>query len=146
MGRHSWRSLNQQIHKDLYTIPCIEDILDKLLHVQWFTKIELTQSYNQIQIAPAYKLCSTFLTCFGPFEQVVMTFRLPNMPSSFDCLMNRILFYLLKHFVVVYLNDILLYKASLSKHQGYMLIILQCLHDKHCFSKAKKVYLSSVLS
>ena len=78
-----FRALNLQTRKDVYPLPRIEDLLDRLTRAHYFTKIDLAQGYHQVQITPEQYPRSAFLMRFSLIEWVVMPFSLSNAPSTF---------------------------------------------------------------
>ena len=78
-----YRTLNKQTRWDLYPIPRIDDLLDHLMHAMIFSKIGLSQGYNQVAIDAKNKHKTTFISRFGLFEWNVLPFGLCNAPSTF---------------------------------------------------------------
>ena len=75
--------LNMQTKRDVYPLPCIEDLLDCLFAAHYSLKIELATGYHKVRITPEHQHCSAFLTRYGLFEWTVMPFGLTNAPSTF---------------------------------------------------------------
>ena len=84
------RALNRVIIKNKYTIPLIADLFDRLWHAKYFTKMDLWKGYYQVCIAEGDEPKIAFLTRYGAYEWLVMSFVLINAPATFCMLMNKI--------------------------------------------------------
>ncbi len=105
----NYRGLNNLTIKNRYPLPLISDSLDRLGPAKRFTQLDLTSAYHRMRIREGDKWKTAFRTRYDHFEYQVMPFSLSNAPASFQGYINRILAEKLDIFVVVYLDDILIY-------------------------------------
>ncbi|XP_020245319.1 uncharacterized protein LOC109823445 [Asparagus officinalis] len=122
-----YRSLNQSTIKDKFPIPVIDELLDELHGTKYFTKLDLKSGYHQITMYEVDIPKTAFRTHSGHYEFLVMPFGLTNAPSTFQALMNTIFKDLLKKFILVFFDDILVY-------------------SKGCFGQTQVDYLGHVVS
>ena len=111
-----YRALNRQTVKDRYPLPRIDDLLDRLGKARHFTTLDLATGYHQIAVKEADIPKTAFRTQRGQFEFVVMPFGVTNAPSTFQRMMNQIFKDEMDKFVLVYLDDILVYSTTLQEH------------------------------
>src|SRR6185437_12537875 len=111
-----YRKLNSVTKKDSYPLPRIDDLLDILRHSSWYTSLDLASGYWQIEMNPADREKTAFISQFGTFEFDVMPFGLTNAPATFQRLMDRIFREIVGKFVVVYLDDINIFSSSFDEH------------------------------
>ncbi|KAL4386770.1 hypothetical protein GQ457_09G016740 [Hibiscus cannabinus] len=133
-----YRQLNQVTIKNKYPLPRIEDLFDQLRDSSVFSKIDLISDYYQMKVKDADVPKTTFWTRYGHFEFLVMPFGLTIAPPAFMDLMNRIFKPYLDKFVVVFIDDILIYSCNKDEHAEHLRIVLQNLRDHQLFDKFSK--------
>jgi hypothetical protein len=104
-----YRSLNEVTIKNKYPLPKIEDLFDQLRRASVFSEIDMRSGYHQLRIRPSDIPKTTFITKYGLYEFTVMSFGLTNAPAYFMYLMNSVFMDYLDKFVVVFIDDILIY-------------------------------------
>jgi hypothetical protein len=119
--------LNVVTIKNKYPLRCIDILFDQLAGAQVFSKIDLCSGYHQIKIRAEDIPKTAFTTTYGLFEYLVMLFGLMNAPAHFIYLMNSIFMPELDKFVMVFIDDILIYSRSMKEHEEHLQIVLQCL-------------------
>lgn len=130
--------------KDEYPIPRIDDLLDRLQGASVFTSLDLQSGYHQIRIAPEDVPKTAFRTPQGLFEFRVLSFGLTNAPAAFQREMNRIFSHL--DFVLVYLDDILVFSKDAEQHALHLRQVLELLRAEKLYAKMSKCFFSSPLS
>jgi hypothetical protein len=124
-----YKALNEVTIKNKYTLPRIEDMFDQLRGVSVFSKIDLRSGYYQLRIRPSDIPKTTFVTKYVLYEYTVMSFGLTNAPAFFMYLMNSVFMDYLDKFVVVFIDDILIYSQSVEEHVNHLRMILQRLRE-----------------
>ena len=109
-------ALNKITVKNHYPLPLIDQIFDALKNAKYFTKIDLTSGYHQIRIKPEDIPKTAFMTPFGLYEFLVMAFGLTNAPATFQDLMQTVFKDQLYIFVLVYIDDILIFSSTEEEH------------------------------
>jgi hypothetical protein len=107
-----YKSLNDVIVKNKYLLPHIEDLFDRMRDARVFSKIDLRSGYHQMRIRTSDIPKTTFSTRYGLYEFTVMSFGLTNAPAYFMDLMNKVFMEYLDRFLVVFIDDILIYSKS----------------------------------
>jgi hypothetical protein len=131
-------SLNAVTIKKKYPLPCIDILFDQLAGAKVFSKIDLRYGYNQIKIRSSDIPKTAFSTRYGLYEYLVMSFGLTNAPAYFMYLMNSVFMQELDKFIVVFIDDILIYSKNLEDHANHLHIVLQRLRDHHLYAKFSK--------
>ncbi|KAJ9524294.1 hypothetical protein QJQ45_008499, partial [Haematococcus lacustris] len=133
-----YRALNSMTVRNRYPMPRIEDLFDKLSGAKIFSSIDLQSGYHQIRITPENIPKTAFRTPFGHYEYLVLCFGLTNAPATFQAEMNRIFSDYINDFVVVYLDDILIYSKSAADHAKHLDLVLKRLREHELYAKLKK--------
>ncbi|KAE8715253.1 Detected protein of unknown function [Hibiscus syriacus] len=133
-----YQALNKLTVKNKYPIPLIADLFDQLDGAMWFTKLDLRSGYYQVRIAEGDEPKTACVTRYGSYEYLVMPFGLTNAPATFCTLMNKVLQPFLDHFVVVYLDDIVVYSKTLEEHIEHLRRVFQVLRDNELYVKEEK--------
>lgn len=133
-----YRQLNKVIVRNKYPLPRIDDLYDQLQGVQCFSKIDLRSGYHQLKIRGEDVPKTTFRTRYGHYEFLVMSFGLTNAPAAFMDLMNRVFKQFLDKFVIVFIDDILVYSKSPNDHEQHLRIVLQRMREEQLYAKFSK--------
>ena len=133
-----YRQLNKVTIKNRYPLPRIDDLFDQLRGARVYSKIDLRTGYHQLRVRDTDIPKTAFRTRYGHFEFTVMPFGLTNAPAAFMDLMHRIFQPYLDHFVVVFVDDILIYSQSEWEHEYHLRIVLQLLRDHQMYAKFSK--------
>jgi hypothetical protein len=133
-----YRSLNEVKIKNKYPLPRIEDLFDQMKGAKIFLKIDLRLGYHQLKIRVEDVPKTTFTTRYGLCEFLVMSFRLTNAPAYFMNLMNKVFMEYLDQFVVVFIDDILVYSPNQETHEDHLRLVLQKFHDNQLYAKFSK--------
>ena len=119
-------------------MPRIDDLFDQLREARVYSKIDLRTSYHQLRVRETDIPKTAFRTRYGHFEFTMMPFGLTNAPAAFMDLMHRVFQPYLDQFVVVFVDDILIYSQSKREHEYYLRIVLQLLRDHQLYTKFNK--------
>jgi hypothetical protein len=133
-----YRELNKVTIRNKYPLPRIDDLFDQLQGSKVFSKIDLQSGYHQLKINSDDIPKTAFRTRYGHFEYLVMPFGLTNAPAAFMDLMNRVFKPYLDKFVVVFIDDILIYSKTKEEHSKHIRIVLQTLREHKLYAKLKK--------
>nr|GEV19738.1 retrotransposon protein, putative, Ty3-gypsy subclass [Tanacetum cinerariifolium] len=133
-----YRELNKITIKNRYPLPRIDDLFDQLHGSQYFSKIDLRFGYHQLRVRKEDIPKTAFRTRYGHFEFTVMPFGLTNAPAVFMDLMNYVCRLYLDKFVIVYIDDILIYSKSKEEHEVHLKLIVELLTKKKLFGKFLK--------
>lgn len=133
-----YRALNKISIKNKYPLPRIDEILDSLQGATCFSSLDLASGYFQIPMAPEDVEKTAFRTRYGSFEFLVMPFGLTNAPATFQTLMNDIFREYLDDFVVIYLDDILVFSKNPDDHAKHLELVFQKLREHKLYAQASK--------
>jgi hypothetical protein len=133
-----YRKLNEVTIKNKYPLPKIEDLFDQLNGAKVFSKIDLRTGYHQLKVRESDIPKTAFTTRYGLFEYTVMSFGLTNAPAYFMNLMNKVFMKFLDKFVVVFIDDILVYSKSEEEHAEHLRLVLGTLREHQLYAKFSK--------
>ncbi len=133
-----YRPLNAVTIKNKYPLPRIDVLFDQLVGAKVFSKIDLRSGYHQIKIRASDIPKTAFSTRYGLYEFLVMSFGLTNAPAYFMYLMNSVFMPELDKFVVVFIDDILVYSKNEEEHAGHLHVVLQRLREHRLYAKLSK--------
>jgi hypothetical protein len=133
-----YRPLNAVTIKNKYPLPRIDILFDQLAGAKVFSKIDLRSGYHQIKIKPCDIPKTAFSTRYRLYEYLVMSFGLTNAPAYFMYLMNSVFMPELDKFVVVFIDNILIYSKTDKDHANHIRIVLQRLRDHRLYAKFSK--------
>src|SRR3954468_13489527 len=133
-----YRTLNLATKKNKYPLPRINDLYDQHAGSSVFSKMDLRLGYHQIKIRNEDIPKTAFTTCYGIYEYTVMSFGLTNAPATFSRLMNSIFMEYLDKFVVIYLDDILIYSKNEEEHAERLRLVLMKLREHRMYAKFSK--------
>jgi hypothetical protein len=130
--------LNEVTVKNNYPLPRINDLFDQLKGAKYFSKIDMRSGYYQLKIRSEDVPKTTFVTCYGQYEFTVMPFGLTNAPAYFMNLMNKVFMEELDKFVIVFIDDILVYSRRVEGHGQHLRIVLEKLRAHQFYAKFTK--------
>ncbi|CAI5467291.1 unnamed protein product [Closterium sp. Yama58-4] len=133
-----YRALNAATVKNRFPVPRVEDLLDAVQGARVFSKIDLRSGYHQIRVVPEDQHKTAFRTKQGLYEFRVLPFGLTNAPATFQTLMNTVLSEFLGSFVVVYLDDILIFSKSKEEHVQHLQRVFEVLRREKLYAKQSK--------
>ena len=134
-----YRQLNKVTIKNKYPLPRIDDLMDQLVGACVFSKIDLRSGYHQIRVKMDDIPKTAFRTRYGHYEYTVMSFGVSNAPCVFMEYMNRIFHEYLDKFVVVFIDDILIYSKSEEEHAEHLRTLLQVLKENKLYTNRQNV-------
>nr|CAB3504899.1 unnamed protein product [Digitaria exilis] len=133
-----YRALNAVTIKNKYPLPRIDELLDQLKRAKFFSKIDLRSGFYQMKIRPCDIPKTAFVTRYGQFEFTVVSFGLTNAPPYFMNMMNKVFMDELDCFVVVFIDDILIYSETAEDHEKHLGIVLEKLRQNQLYAKFSK--------
>ncbi|GJX35542.1 putative nucleotidyltransferase, ribonuclease H [Tanacetum coccineum] len=133
-----YRELNKLTVKNRYPLPRIDDLFDQLQGSQFFSKIDLRSGYHQLRVHEDDIPKTAFRTRYGHFEFTIMPFGLTNAPAVFMDLMNKVCRPYLDKFVIVFIDDILIYSKTREEHVEHLRLVLGLLKKEKLYAKFSK--------
>ncbi|KAD4586602.1 hypothetical protein E3N88_24203 [Mikania micrantha] len=133
-----YRELNKVTIKNRYPLPRIDDLFDQLQGSSYYSKIDLRSGYHQLRIQEEDIPKTAFRTRYGHYEFLVMPFGLTNAPAVFMDLMNRVCKPYLDKFVIVFIDDILIYSKTQEEHKEHLQLTLELLRKEKLYAKLSK--------
>ncbi|GJR18403.1 putative reverse transcriptase domain-containing protein [Tanacetum coccineum] len=133
-----YRELNKLTVKNRYPLPRIDDLFDQLQGSSIYSKIDLRSGYHQLRVREQDVPKTAFQTRYGHYEFQVMPFGLTNAPAVFMDLMNRVCKPYLDKFVIVFIDDILIYSKDEREHEEHLKAILELLKKEKLYAKFSK--------
>ena len=138
-----YRELNKLTVKNRYPLPRIDDLFDQLQGSSFYSKIDLRSGYHQLQVREEDIPKTAFRTRYGHYEFQVMPFGLTNAPAIFMDLMNRVCKPYLDKFVIVFIDDILIYSKNKKEHERHLRTILELLRKEKLYANFRSVIFGS---
>nr|GEX07097.1 putative reverse transcriptase domain-containing protein [Tanacetum cinerariifolium] len=133
-----YRELNKLTVKNRYPLPRIDDLFDQLQGSRVYSKIDMRSGYHQLRVREEDIPKTAFRTHYGHYEFQVMPFGLTNALAVFMDLMNRVCKPYLDRFVIVFIDDILIYSKNRKEHEGRLKMILKLLKEEELYAKFSK--------
>jgi hypothetical protein len=133
-----YHALNEVTVKNKYPLPRIDDLFNQLHGACVFSKIDLRLGYHQLKIRECDIPTAAFVSRYGLYEYTMMSFGLTNAPVYFMYLMNMVFMEYLDKFVVVFIDDILVYSKSEEEHEEHLRLALQELRENRLYAKLSK--------
>jgi hypothetical protein len=133
-----YRELNKLTVKNRYPLPRIDDLFDQLQGAKYFSKIDLRSGYHQLRVREEDVPKTAFSTRYGHYEFLVMPFGLTNAPAVFMDLMNRVCRPYLDKFIIVFIDDILIYSKTKQEHAIHLRKALELLRAERLYGKLSK--------
>jgi hypothetical protein len=130
-----YRSLNEITIKNKYPLPRIEDLFDQMKGASVFLTIDLRSGYDQLKIRELDIPKTAFCTQDGLYECTVMSFGLTNAPTNFMYLMNKVFMEYLDKFIVVFIDDILIFSKMGEEHKKHLRLVLEKLRSNQLYTK-----------
>jgi hypothetical protein len=131
-------SLNGVTTKNKVLLPRIEDLFDQMKGASVFSRIDLRSGYHQLQIQDSDIPKTTFRTRYGLYEYIIMSFGLTNAPAYFRYLMNKVLMEYFDKFIVVFIEDILVFSRTEEEHEVHIRLVLEKLRARRMDAKFSK--------
>jgi hypothetical protein len=133
-----YRAPNEVTIKNMYPLTKTEDMFDQLRGASVFSKIDLRSGYHQLRIQPSDIPKTAFITMYGLYEFTIMSFGLMNAPVFFIYLLNSVFMDYLDKFIVVFIDDNLIYSQNEQEHEEHLKKVLQRLRDCQLYAKLSK--------
>ena len=133
-----YKKLNRVTIRNRYPLPRIDELFDQLQGYRVYSKIDLRSGYHHLIVQESDVPKTAFRTRYGHYEFLVMPFGLTNAPAAFMDLMNRVFQPYLDRFVIVFIDDILVYSGGSEEHSEHLRIVLQTLRERQLYAKLSK--------
>lgn len=133
-----YRSLNALTVKNKYPLPVIDELLDELHGATWFTSLDLCSGFHQIRMAIGEEYKTAFQTHNGHYEYNVMPYGVTGVPGTFQGIMNEVMASFLRTFVVVFIDDDLIYSKTWEEHLSHITQVFQALLQHQLYAKLTK--------
>jgi len=133
-----YRAVNAVTKKNSYPLPDLNTCFEQLRGAKYFTSLDLRSGYHQIRMAPESIPVTAFTTRYGSFQYRVMSFGLCNAPATFQSVMNSLLRQFTDDFVLVYLDDVLIYSENFEQHQRHVRQVLDVFRKAKFYCKLSK--------
>ena len=133
-----YKGLNKVTIKNKYPLPRIDDLFDQLAGSRVFSRIDLRSGYHQLKVRAEDIPKTAFRTRYGHYEFLVMSFGLTNAPAAFMELMNRVFHDYLDKFIIVFIDDILVYSKTREDHETHLRLALERLQSEKLYAKFSK--------
>uniref|UniRef100_A0A8C5WGQ2 ribonuclease H n=1 Tax=Leptobrachium leishanense TaxID=445787 RepID=A0A8C5WGQ2_9ANUR len=133
-----YRAMNAITIKDKYPLPLISELMDRLRSANIFTKLDLRGAYNLIRVKSGDEWKTAFRSRYGHYEYMVMPYGLCNAPATFQRFLNDVFRDILDSYIVIYLDDILIYSQDLETHRKHVKTVLRRLQEQRLYAKAEK--------
>jgi RNase H-like domain found in reverse transcriptase/Reverse transcriptase (RNA-dependent DNA polymerase)/Integrase zinc binding domain/Chromo (CHRromatin Organisation MOdifier) domain len=133
-----YRALNKVTERNMAGLPRMDELFDRVTGATIFTKLDLRSGYHQIRVHPEDTHKTAFVTRYGHFEFVVLPFGLTNAPATFSTLMQSVFHDYLDKFVVVFIDDILIYSKNEKEHEKHLRLVLDVLRKERLYAKKSK--------
>ena len=133
-----YRGLNKLTIKNRYPLPLIGELLDRISKAKYFTKFDVRDGYHRLRMAAGEEWKTAFRCRYGLFEYTVMPFGLCNAPGTFQHYMNDTFREFLDQFLIVYLDDLLIYSENLAEHKKHVRMVMEKLRDAGLYLKPSK--------
>ena len=134
-----YQQLNKVTIKNKDQLPKIDDLFYQFQGVSVFSKIDLRFGYHQLKIRELDMTKMTFRTRYDHYKFLVMHFGLTNVPAAFIDLMSRVFHPYLNQFVIVFIDDILVYSKNAEEHAFYLKMVFQTLRKRYCMQSSRSV-------
>ena len=134
-----YRALNEGTVKNVYPLPLIDDLINKVQGATTFTKLDIRAGYNNVQIKDSNQWKAAFNTPLGLYKPMVMFFGLCNAPATFQSMMNEVFADMIREgWLIIYMDDILIISSNVDTHRRRTIWVLKWLQEQDLYLKAEK--------